>query len=348
MRMRREGLLLQGWKWVVMATIALIISAMQSCVSDQKAATAPEQLPEPEPMDSLDIPIDRVAICVYDPVGLRREPGNQKTAKDGKNNYIVPIRYGEKVEMVLDTPEVEVKGKNYMFVRLLDGQEGWVHDYVFEKHGRLAVMTEAAEIHRRPDLMTLRDDRFMPGEIVVVIENPENPGKYGEWLHVSYRDKKKKGWIKRKKNLTFAKRDVQVALLYFKALQDENLQSRLNQLERIASRDVAQNSVMRPFILNEIDTLKVAVDPNYVPPADEAPPAEDKLFITQRGTSLHSEPIDYQNKGIAELSAGDVCTIIDRGERMAIEDMNDYWYHVRFEDLEGWVYGYFTSKRVLE
>jgi len=346
--MRREGLLLQGWKWVAMITIALIVSAMQSCLSDQQAATTPEQLPEPEPIDSLDIPIDRVAICVYDPVGLRREPGIQETTKDGKKNYIVQIRYGEKVEMILDTPEVEVKDKNYMLVKLLDGQVGWVHDYVFEKHGRLAVMTEAAEIHRRPDLMTLRDDRFLPGEIVVVIENPKNPGKYGEWLHVSYRNKRKKGWIKRKKNLTFAKSDVQVALLYFKAMQDENLKSRLDQLEKIASRDVAQSSVVRRLILNEIDTLKAAVDPNYVPPADEDSAAEGKLFITQEGISLHSEPIDHRGKGIAELSEGDVCTVLDRGDRMVIEDMDDYWYHVRFEDLEGWVYGYFTSKRILE
>lgn len=349
MRMRQVRLVSLLWNGLFWGTLSLYLLQGTGCVSDLKPASTPEVLPEPEPLDSLDVPIDKVAVCVYEKVGLRREPGNRKTTSEGENNYIVTILYGEKVEMLLDTPTVESGGRTYMYVKLLDGKEGWVHDYVFEKHGRLAVMTEDAEIHRRPDPMTLRDDKFKRGEIVVVIENADKPSPYDdEWLHVSYRDKKKKGYIQRKNVLSFAKQDVQVALLFYKARQERNPQRRLERLQEVAARDIAQGSRVRTFILEAIEELKSETDPNYAPPSNDRPELSDKLYITVNDTWLYNEPSEQGGEGITRLSEGMVCTVLDRGERMSLEDISDYWYQVRYEDIEGWVFGYYTSERLLE
>jgi SH3-like domain-containing protein len=349
MRMRWDGWISFPWNWLLGIALLSALGLSHGCVSDLKAPDVSGELPEPEPLDSLDIPIDRVAICIYEKVGLRQEPGSKKKTREGENNYIVTITYGEKVEMILDSTDVESGGRNYMFVRLLDGQEGWVHDYVFEKYGRLAVMTDEAEIHRRPHVMTIRDDKFKPGEIVVVIEeNPTHPGKYGEWLHVSYRDKKKKGFIQRRSNLSFSKQDVQVALLFYKAKQESTLERRITRLEEVAARDITKSSLVRPFIVEAIEQLKAEADPNYQPPKSEPLDREEKLYVTLKDTWLHDEPSEKVGAGISQLPEGAVCTIIDRGEHMTIAEMSDYWYHVRYEDMEGWIFGYFTSRRQLE
>ena len=211
------------------------------------------QLPEEvtAEVDTNEIPLEKVAICVWNVAGLRQEPGNQDYTKDKKKNYLEAIIYGEKVEMLGEEVEIESESRTYMKVRLQDGQEGWVHDYLFEKNGTLAVVIKETELYRRPDFMTLRDDKFDPGEILVTME------RQGEWLHVSGREKRKKGWIKVADNLSANTRDVKIALLYFKALQDKMADTRREKLEAILDEKSFSGSVLLDLVkeaLKELDS----------------------------------------------------------------------------------------------
>lgn len=176
--------------------------------------------------DPSGIPQDKIAICVWPVVGLRREPG-RKDYTSGPNpqaNYLLPVYYGERVECIGNTDTVESENRVYMKIRLQDGEEGWVYEELFEKSGRLAVIVGESELYRRPDLMTLRDERLKIGEIVVVLEQKDG------WIHVSGNKKAKKGWIREVSGFSFKQDDLKVALLLYKARQ---LSDPLEQKERL-------------------------------------------------------------------------------------------------------------------
>ncbi|GAB4419533.1 MAG: hypothetical protein OHK0039_32060 [Bacteroidia bacterium] len=315
----------------------LIGSLAVSCASRSAVGEDSDETTSIPPQAPDDIPIDRVAICVWDKVGLRVEAGEKKYTKDGKNNYVETIYYGERVELLGEEEFVKERNRTYMRVRLKDGQEGWVHDYVFEQHGRLAAVVKPAEIYRRPDPMTLRDDRIMPGEIVVVIEDSiPQPG----WLHISGREKRKKGWVQNEAFISFAPQDIKAALLYFRATQEPPGENRLNRLKAILADTTLRQVSLLAFIEEQLR--------QGAPPGSTTPEADpDKLFITQAETPIRNEPEENPDNIITQLQAGDVCTILSRGRKITIDDKTDYWYRVQYGDAEGWVYGYYTSKRSL-
>lgn len=317
-----------------------------SCVSDLNTQTAERDLPQPAPTDTTDIPIDRVAIAVYNPVGVRKEPGQKTNTSEGETNYITPIYYGEKVEMI-DTPYVKVGDREYMMIRLQDGTEGWVWEFLMEPYGRRAVMLEEAEIYRRPDFMTLRNDKFFPAQIVIVIEDPQNPGSYGDWLHVSSFKKDKKGWIRRKNNLTFDEQEVEVALFYYRANEAKTPEERRRKLGQLLDRDIAQNSAFRPMIERDFKATESEVDPETLAQENYGFTPSEKLFVTASEAWLYEQPEVVPNQGITQLSQNAVCEVIERGEWARVDDAEDYWYHVRYQESEGWIFGYFTSLRNL-
>lgn len=200
--------------------------------------------------DTSGISRENIAICVWPVVGLRRESGRKvyTTGPNQQENYLVPIYYGESVEILneLDT----VGNRVYMKIRLQDGKEGWVYEELFEKGGRLAVMTSTSELYRRPDMMTLRDEGLDVGEIVVVLERKDN------WLHLSGNKKTKKGWIREAGKFSMEQTDLKVALLLFKAEQADDVDQKREKLEAILADPSLSQSELIPLIesvLNEIE-----------------------------------------------------------------------------------------------
>ncbi|MEO0473505.1 MAG: hypothetical protein AAF206_28085 [Bacteroidota bacterium] len=196
-------------------------------------------------VDSTSLPL---AICIYDKAGLRVEPNRRRYTKDGLENYITTVRYGEQVEMTGRDTVFEKGMKKYMFIRLKDGQEGWVQDYAFEKDAERGVMTGFAPLYRRPDMMTLRNDTLKTGDIIAVMEIQD------KWLHVSWRNKWKKGWIQIDDNVSLRSQDVLLALLYHKAMQSPEDQQ-LEQLQNILNDDQLTGSLLRGLVEEEIQTL---------------------------------------------------------------------------------------------
>ncbi|MEZ4847582.1 MAG: SH3 domain-containing protein [Bacteroidia bacterium] len=311
----------------------LAVSCQGNSATNQ-ALTLEEDLVE---ADSNEIPIDKIAVCVWDVAGLREEAGKHSLTKDKKNNYLEAIYYGEQVEMLGEEKEMEGENRTYMKVRLKDGQEGWVHDYLFEKNARLAATADEIELYRRPDMMTLRDDKLLPGEIIVTME------KQGEWIHVSGREKKKKGWIKiGSGNLAFQARDVKLALLYYRAIQDRSDEGRKEKLNKILSDKTFSGSVLIDLVeytlKNGLDVTEANREMNGI-----ASPKDQELYITVSETQIYSTPDTISI--IKELKKGDKCMVLGKGEQEEIRDMKDYWYRVKHENEEGWVYGYYTSMR---
>ena len=288
------------------------------------------------PVDSSEIPRDKVAICVWEVAGLRAEPGKHSLTADKKNNYLLGIIYGEEVEMLGEEKEMKDEGRTYMKVRLKDGEEGWVHDYLFEKNAKLAAVSGAMELYRRPDMMTLKDDKLLPGEIVVTME------QQGEWLHISGREKKKKGWIRiGSDGLTFQTRDVKLALLYYKALQEKTADARNEKLNSILKDKYFSESVLLELIENTVKN-GIAEDTKREMNSITSPKSRE-LYITSTEAQIYSTP--DTTSAVKALKKGDICEVLGKGEQAEIKDMNDYWYRVKHEDKEGWIYGYYTSMR---
>lgn len=293
---------------------------------------------------------DKAATCVWPYAGLRKEAGNHEYAKDGEKNYIIPIVYGERVEMLGESIEKEKEGRTYMKVRLKDGEVGWVHEYLFEQYAVLAAITNEAELYRRPDPMTLREDKFEVGEIVVVIEDSMSL-VHQDWLHVSNRKKEKKGWIKRANVLSFQDNDVQLALRYYIAKQAKELDLKKEKLEMILADETFKESQLISLVRLELQsTLAQLPDSDTEESVPSLPPSTDsnKLFITEESAPVYSTPASDQDEMITQLKEGDVCVVLEVGDREVIDGNNDYWYKVQHQESEGWIYGFYTSMRTLD
>lgn len=313
----------------------LCIAVMAACTSETASSAAYQEELEIPPQDPDEIPVEKAAICVWPEVGLREEPGEEALTREGKNNYIATIYYGERVELLGEEKYIEKKDRNYLKIRLKDGQEGWVHDFVFETQSRLSVMIEAAQLYRRPDPMTLREDELQPGEIVAVIQDTIMPKG---WHHISGWMKRKKGWVRQGARMSFNQKDVELAMLRQRALQLRQEKDRYERLQAIRKDTLFTGSPLIPLL--EADLAAIA-------PAKPGDAPTQKLFITQAGTKLYAQAAADPTRVLLTLESGAVCTILAQGPRATVDQQEDYWYQVRHGDQEGWVFGYFTSAREL-
>ncbi|MEL6193353.1 MAG: hypothetical protein AAFR66_14945 [Bacteroidota bacterium] len=195
----------------------------------------------PLPNDTL---IDNQAICLWDGAGLRDGPGRGE-----KLTYLSTIYFGEQVELLGESELVEATNRTYLKVRLSDGEEGWVHQYLFAENAYLAAVMGEAEIYRRPDIMTFKDDKFERGEVVTVMEEK------GDWIRLVGMERKKSGWITRKKLLSTDLFDIRLALKYVRAVNFTSSDKQAEQLENIISSEKQNPSSLLDVVkqrLNEV------------------------------------------------------------------------------------------------
>ncbi|MCI4668049.1 MAG: SH3 domain-containing protein [Bacteroidia bacterium] len=323
----------------------LLLLLLTSC--NQGRATEGEIVTEGEvpvvPKDTL--PLHKSAVCVWTPyASLRQEPGRKTYTKDGEDNWITSIRYGEVVELLDSTVRIKKDRRDYMKVKLKDGKEGWVQEYLFEKYAKPAVVLQKTYLYRRPDQMTLRDDFLDPGEIIVLIQDPTKPGGKS-WYHVSSRRKIKKGWIHQPKHISTSTRDVKAALLLYKAVTTKSTDKKLERLRSILQiPGIDEKSPLYAMVQGKIkETENEDIQNELFKPGS-------KLFITENDTWMHSNPdmgMGNANQ-MKQLTKDDICLILDIGERDSLGAFYDFWYRVQYGDAEGWVYGHYTSRRYLD
>lgn len=339
--------------WRVFATlvVTLVLTGGWYACSVNSQTETPQfepltELPNQEPDG---ITRDKAATCVWPYAGLRREPGIHEKTKDGENNYIIPIVYGERVELLGETIDLEKENRTYMKVRLKDGEEGWVHEYLFERYAILAAITEEAELYRRPDLMTLREDKLEMGEIIVVIEDSMSL-TYEDWLHVSNREKKKKGWIRRANVLSFSQDDVQLALRYHIAKQSKELDVKMARLEEILSDESFKESQLLNLVQTELKKVQAQIPASSSAKSRVSPSSSqaNQLKITKKSAPFYEHPDSDAASMIAELNEGDVCLVLEVGDRVMIGDNDDFWYKVQHQEREGWIHGSYTSRKTAD
>lgn len=151
------------------------------------------------------------AYSLFDGLSLRNEP-----SKKGK--WLSSVTLGEKVTYLgtsaLDTAD---KDRKYLNVQLSDETVGWVVDYGMSIDSELAATKKEAPIYKRPDLLTITDDKIPAMSMLVVEEEKDG------FLKVVGKERKKKGWIE-KSLIEIDAKEVAVAVLAEKQLvKDEDV-----------------------------------------------------------------------------------------------------------------------------
>lgn len=262
-----------------------------------------------------------IAICLWEKVGLRDSPGT-----GGK--YLATIYFGEKVELVGASREVD--DKTYLKMRLSDGEEGWANAYLFAEEAELAVAAEEVELYRRPDVMTAMGEKIPRGEIVAVKQG-DNP----QWVEVVSQRRKLEGWIQKGINISTEEVDLTVAVLLEKALQEEDPAKRTEALEAIADNSAYQSSIFIDLVAK-----------NLSEEAQKVNLSDNELVIIGEEVTVRSLPSLSESEVVFTVNEGVVCEIMRRtNERLAVGAEEDYWYRIRHEGREGWVFGAYTSRK---
>lgn len=307
--------------------LSVLVSLLFSCGTESESgSTGEDTLAAQAELAAAEKAPDPVAVCLWDKVGLREKPG--ASTKD--NKYLATMVFGETVKLTGESAEMPEEKRTYLEVELSDGEQGWVNGYLFAVHANLAAATAPIEVYRRPDLLTAKSERFEVGELVAII-----PGDNPDWVEVLGKEKKREGWAQKGPYLTEDKVDVAVAVLYAKALEENNLTKREEQLQAIAQNP----SFAKSQLISLIDEALVKV-------SSRPALTDNQLMIQATNLNVRSNPSTEEENVVFKLNDGDVCTILEKGKREKIDEMNDYWYRISFNGQEGWLYGYHTSKRV--
>lgn len=263
------------------------------------------------------------AICIWQPAGLREQPGR-------RFKYLASVQFGEQVDL-LEEERVEKGNRTYIRVKLSDDTEGWVHEYLFAENAFLAVVNKVEAIYRRPDLMTFRDKELEPGEIVAVLSIDNG------WAQVVGEARKKIGWIRNVSSLSMEGNDLEFARKYRLALQEKETYKQYKAFQDLLADEVLQQS---PLISIAEKTYQEFGLKNHLP--------ENQLYIIEPNVALRSEPNRNEGEMLYALNEGVICDVLQRGPKVSYEDVDDFWYEVQYEGESGWVYGLYTSKKLTE
>lgn len=73
-----------------------------------------------------------------------------------------------------------------------------------------------------------------------------------------------------------------------------------------------------------------------------------KLLVVKASmVNLRVEP-GVKAKKIKQLKANDTCEVLDKSKLDTVDGKIDYWYKIKFKTKEGWVFGEFTSLKMLQ
>lgn len=300
----------------------LLMFVFASCKTDSKEADADEV--EDEVVDDADASDSEagVTLSTWEGHSAKETPGN-----DGK--WVATLAFGEELTLLNETETDAKSGKEYEKVKLLDGKEGWVRADFIAKGATLAASTQDAQIYKRPGISNISDDMILTGTVVVIKARKDEFSQFIARNDAA--NKRKEGWVLGDKALTTDETDVAAAVLYSKAMGEKVPEKRKEKLRQVVNN--YPNSVFAKTAQNALDAADASANI-----------AEDELMITGDNVNVRSSPDVTQENKIFQLSSGDLCKIMERGEMDEIGGKLDYWYKINAKGQSGWVFGTFTSK----
>ena len=274
------------------------------------------------------------AICLWPKVGLRDKPGR----KDAK--YLTTIYFGETVAF-LGEKEKAGDDKEYLKVKLSDGSEGWVYEHLFAVGGELAIIDTGTELYKRPDIMTFEGKKLEPMDMVVLFENEEKEG----WYEVTSMKREKKGWIQGDIDAIQDEIDVKLGILYWRAME-ESAEKKFELLENILANPNFKKSKLIENVNKALYDNAGQGEAFYIKELDSFENlSSNKLGIKTDLANVRTEP-DSKSDILFQVKKGDICHITAQGESLQkVNGVTDRWYKVNFKGEEGWIFGYYTTKK---
>lgn len=273
------------------------------------------------------------AICLWPKVGLRDKPGRKDT------KYLTTIYFGENVTFLDERKKAEDE-KEYLKVQLSDGSEGWVYEHLFALGGELAIIEKETELYKRPDIMTFEGKKLEPMDMVVIFESEEQE----DWHEVTSMKREKKGWIQGDIDAIQNEIDVKLGILYWRAME-ESPEKKFELLENI----LANPNFKKSKLIENVN--KALYDTNqgeafYIKELDSFENlSSNKLGIKTDLANVRSEPSTTSDI-LFQVEKGNICHITAQGESLQeVNGVTDRWYKVNFNGQQGWVFGYYTTKR---
>lgn len=310
--------------------LILIISCKNN--SDKKTET---------PYDSNDLEfveeqVDKasIAICLWPKVGLRDKPGRKDT------KYLTTIYFGETVEY-LNEKEKADDDKEYLKVRLSDGSEGWAYEHLFALGGELAIIDKETELYKRPDIMTFEGEKLEPMDMVVILEDEEQE----EWHQIAGMMREKKGWIQGDMSTIQDEIDVKLGILYWRAME-ESSEKKFELLENILANPNFKNSKLIENVNRALYENEGEGEAYYIEELNSFENlSSNKLGIQSALADVKIEPKE-NSEVLYTVLKGDIYHILEQTESLdKINGISDRWYKISFNGQEGWVFGYYTTKK---
>jgi len=92
-----------------------------------------------------------------------------------------------------------------------------------------------------------------------------------------------------------------------------------------------------------LDSAKIVTD--SIKKIEDAKPK----FLVIQGTNVNMrvEP-NIKAVRIRQLTTGDTCEVIEKGNKDTVNDIIDFWYKIKRKTKEGWIFGEFTSLKLKE
>ena len=187
------------------------------------------------------------SVCIWDKGTIKATP-----SKNGK--YVSSMSLGEKINWLGETAmDSTDKNKTYYHVELSDGTTGWASQYVIAPDAKAGITTKQVPIYLRPDLLTLTNKSFDEMELVAITKSS------GEWLEVTGKEGKKKGWIK-SRLVSEKDADIAVGLLTSKALEVKDSSKQYERILEIVDNPSLASSRFMHDLKERVNREQMAVE----------------------------------------------------------------------------------------
>ncbi len=197
-------------------------------------------------------------VCIWEGVPLR-----ETAARNGK--WLTGIALGEVVkdlgETYIDSSD---KNREYIKVALSDGKSGWAASYGLVRNARLAVVKDPAVLFKRPDVLTMSNEKMNPMDIVAISEEKD------DFIQVIGENRKKSGWIK-KEFVTESREDVAMAVFISKKMKETDKLTKAEKLSKIIELAPYPGSMFVDQLKTMLEAEEAAAATPEVTPVSEEP-----------------------------------------------------------------------------